>query len=311
MMKPSSFIFKPSKRYTFVDKPMTYHHTEKRAYKPLKLARTQKEHGQVKPVKDFKRFGKGIIAGTGENPDQVFFNFIHKDVHKPFDRKQSPKYQLTLEDDILNSKRWSVGCSYHCPSEVLLPKRDKFRDYNFSNSSEEDKQKYQHYFLDTDHISVRVPDISKSQTSEKSTRIFAPNFGAHEESRSYWVPSVNKEESFNNRSGVKYDIINHLDNNLSGKKSMGILDKTVNNKRKGIAEFDDFRNPMFPNYNKKYQDLLKENNHIFYNYKGVFSELYDSAIKDGSLYLPFRRHEMPSTYKKKDDKEQGLDNPLM
>ena len=100
---------------------------------------------------------------------------------------------------------------------------------------------------------------------------------------------------------VKYNILNNSDDSISSLKDDILMDTTANNKKKGVAEFEDFRNPSNPNFNQRYQKLIKENDHIFYNYKGVFSDLYDSAAKNGNIYMPFRRENDESKKNKGDN----------
>ena len=83
-----------------------------------------------------------------------------------------------------------------------------------------------------------------------------------------------------------------------------MLDRTLNNKKKGVAEFSDFTKPSHPNFNKEYQDLVAKDPKIFMRYKGIFSELYDSAWRNGNIYVPFRNDEKP---KKKEAKKTEND----
>ena len=114
-------------------------------------------------------------------------------------------------------------------------------------------------------------------------------YGSFAESESHWVHRVYKNGTIANRNSVNYNILNNSENNISGKREDALLDKNANHKKKGVAEFEDFRNPSNPNFNYRYQNLFKDNDKIFFNYKGVFSDLYDSAAKNGNIYMPFRR----------------------
>ena len=53
-------------------------------------------------------------------------------------------------------------------------------------------------------------------------------------------------------------------------------------------EFSDYLKPFNYNPNKRYLKCFEDNHNRFRYYKGVFSELYDSAAKNGSIYMPFR-----------------------
>ena len=318
MIHHSPFIFKPKKQYNFTEKPNRNLIMNNR-YKQTILTGAQQQFNKVRPVKDFSRFGKGIIADTGINPDQAYINFIRKDIHKPFEQSQNPAYQfgpkekeIALNSGVFSDKepeiplRWSVGCTYECPSPRLLPKRQPFKSYHFRIKTESDVVK-KHKFLDTDHISIRIPS---PKNTENKTENVKETYGAHAESHSDWIPKIHEKLSAATRSGVEYNIINYTENKLTGaEKKSSLLDKTRFHKLKGICEFSDFRNPNFPNYNKRYQELLSKNNKLFYNYKGICSELYDSAAKNGNLYMPFKSNDYK--IKKETRKNNEMDNPII
>jgi len=100
-----------------------------------------------------------------------------------------------------------------------------------------------------------------------------------------WLPT-NPNFSVNNNSSVIYNIINGEANNLSGIKKIKIFDKKVTNIKKGIAEFSDLSRSFFPNYNPDYPKFTKDG--TFFRYKGLFSQMYDSAWRNGNLVIPFR-----------------------
>ena len=252
---------------------------------PPSLSPNQILFNSINPVKPFTRFRSGKPS-SGNNPDQAYIEFINKDINKPLNRpnihKSLPKY---LPD---NPLRWSVGCTYHCNEPNLVPKYSNFKEYYFNKRNKDDVDKYERSFLPTDHISVRIPEINKSY-GEDSFLNMKRKYGPFAESESYWVPRLYENGTVANRSSVKYNILNNSDDSISAQKEENLMDKTANNKKNGVAEFEDFRNPSNPNFNLRYQKLIKENDHIFYNYKGVFSDLYDSAAKNGNIYMPFRR----------------------
>ena len=144
-------------------------------------------------------------------------------------------------------------------------------------------------FLETDHIGIRVPDFVNKSSDSNNFLSMKAKYGSHAESKNGWVPKTYNLNSVGNRNSVDYDIINFNKNILTGVMHTDMMDKSVNNIKKGVAEFSDYLNPNNPNFNKEYQNYIKENDHIFYNYKGVCSNLYDSASKNGGLYMPFRK----------------------
>ena len=104
------------------------------------------------------------------------------------------------------------------------------------------------------------------------------------ESNSNWVPFFQKDDNNFNRSSVDYNIINYSDNKSSGKRESTILEKSVNNKKKGVTEFFQLHRIFEPNFSPKYSQMFKENNKRFMKYKGSFTQLYDSYNKNGNVY---------------------------
>ena len=284
----SKFVFKPSKKFIFnprppVDKPIN-------PYREQKLTIVQKNFHAYKPVRPFNRFGKPKIANTGIDPSTVFINFNNKDPTQPYNAKDSSVYNEDYRKYVPTEPlKWSVGNTYICNDERLLPRREQFKEYNFSKHIKEDEEKYRSNYLPTDHISIRMPKVSKSVDNRNFPYLqMKSEFGPNENSDSYWVPKIQDKATMSNRSSVEYNIINNQDNPLTGVVNVGILDKAVNNKKKGVAEFSDYLKPFNYNPNKRYLKYYDKNNDRFLYYKGVFSELYDSAARNGNIYMPFK-----------------------
>ena len=284
----SKFVFKPSKKFIFnprppVDKPIN-------PYREQKLTIVQKNFHAYKPVRPFNRFGKPKIANTGIDPSTVFINFNNKDPTQPYNAKDSSVYNEDYRKYVPTEPlKWSVGNTYICNDERLLPRREQFKEYNFSKHIKEDEEKYRSNYLPTDHISIRMPKGSKSVDNRNFPYLqMKSEFGPNENSDSYWVPKIQDKATMSNRSSVEYNIINNQENPLTGVVNVGILDKAVNNKKKGVAEFSDYLKPFNYNPNKRYLKYYDKNNDRFHYYKGVFSELYDSAARNGNIYIPFK-----------------------
>jgi len=284
----SKFVFKPSKKFIFnprppVDKPIN-------PYREPKLTNVQKNFHAYRPVRPFNRFGKPKIANTGIDPSTVFINFNNKDPTHPYNAKDSSVYNEDYRKYVPTEPlKWSVGNTYVCNDERLLPRREQFKEYNFSKHVKEDEEKYRSNYLSTDHISIRMPKGSKSVDNRSFPYLqMKSEFGPNENSDSYWVPKIQDKATMSNRSSVEYNIINNQENPLTGVVNVGILDKAVNNKKKGVAEFSDYLKPFNYNPNKRYLKYYDKNNDRFHYYKGVFSELYDSAARNGNIYMPFK-----------------------
>ena len=285
----SLFVFKPTKKFIFNPRPKLEKPTN--SYKEQKLTLVQKNFNSYKPVRPFNRFGKPKIADTGIDPTTVFINFNNKDPTPPYNAKDSSIYNEYYHKYIPTSPlKWSVGNTCICNDEKLLPKREQFKEYYFNrNNSEASKEKMKNNYLSTDHISIKTPKISKSVDTRSFPFLnMKSEFGTNQNSESYWVPQVQKRATMSNRSSVEYDIINNSNNPVTGVANFGILDKALNNKKKGVAEFSDYLKPFNYNPNKRYLKCYVENNNRFHFYKGVFIELYDSAARNGNIYIPFK-----------------------
>ena len=290
----SAFVFKPTKQFIFNPRPKE--DLPKKSYHEPKLSLVQKNFNTIKPVRPFNRFGLSKKLNMGIDPSTVFINFNNKDPNQPKLNVDSHVY-----DDFCNKyiptepNKWSVGYTYDCKDERLIPRIQQYKDYYFLRRNKEDEEKYKDNYLPTDHISIRMPKLSKSVNKKDNIdNKYYPylkmksEFGTNQKSDSYWVPQIQNKATMSNRSSVEYDIITNNDNISAKADGFGILDKASNNKKKGVAEFADYLKPFNYNPNKRYLKCFEENNNRFRFYKGPFSELYDSAAKNGSIYMPFK-----------------------
>ena len=298
----SAFVFKPTKKFIFNPRPKDQ--LPIKSYKEPKLSIVQKNFNTIRPVRPFNRFGVQKVSNSGIDPSTVFINFNNKDPDHPSLNKDSKIY-----DDYMNKyiptepAKWSIGYTYNCKDEKLLPRKEQFKDYYFIKRSKEDEINYKDNYLPTDHISIRMPKISKSvDKRDQIENKYYPylkmksEFGANQNSESHWVPQIQNKATMSNRSSVEYNIINNSNIISASTDGFGILDKASNNKKKGVAEFSDYLKPFNYNPNKRYLQCYEDNKNRFHFYKGIFSELYDSAAKNGNIYVPFKG-ESQSKYK--------------
>ena len=296
MNKQTLFIFRPSRKYNFScqtshNQNNNYFNLLKR-YKPEHISTTQKNFNTIKPVRPFNRFGKSKISENGIDPEKVFLNFSSHDAKKPYTKPISEIITDGTKFIPSNPLKWSVGTTYTCIKEPILPKKDPYKEYNFIIPKNNSKTIVQETYLPTDHISIRMPDFSKSV--DKNPFPFLNMKGSYGKfccSNSYWAPRRYNDFSTANRSSVAYNIINNGDNSISGVKDVCLFEKTIHNKKKGLEEFIDLQRPFEPNFSKIYEKYEKENEKGFNKYKGVFTELYDSSTKNGNIYAPFARDE--------------------
>lgn len=79
-----------------------------------------------------------------------------------------------------------------------------------------------------------------------------------------------------------------------------IMDIKLFNRKKCIAEFDDLYHVFHPNFSSKYNSTILENPSTFKTYKGVFTNMYDAAHRNGNIIEVFKK-----TMQKKEDKKEN------
>ena len=109
-----------------------------------------------------------------------------------------------------------------------------------------------------------------------------------------WVPK-DQLKTVCNKSSVAYNIIAHTPNTYSGAEVLGVLDKKVTNRKKGVAEFSDLTRVSALKKNEQYNNMYSENNAMFRKKTGIFTYMFDAAIKNGGISLPFGLHLKPLT----------------
>ena len=298
MYKQDKFVFSPTKNYIFTKKENST--ITRPRYTLHKLSPLHSKFNAFRPVRPFNRFGKTKIYNTGIDPPSIFVDFIKKDPDKPYKRYVSPIITQDIRYIPTSPLRWGIGCTKSCNRKELVPKYDPYKEYNFlkkinpnshsiSYESEKDRN-FEKTYLKTDHISIREPKKSKVEDNTKNNYPFLTLKGEYNntsDSNSFWVPRNNANTSFSNKSSVDYNIISNIKDSNYGIQKDVMLNKTMHNKKKGIEEFIVSQRPFGPNYNLKFMKLMRENKERFRKYKGVFTELYDSSIKNGNIFKPF------------------------
>ena len=299
MNKLSPFRFKPSKQYIFSQRIKNNNFEPQHLRKAYSFSTHQKILDTIIPVRPFTRFIKPKIYGTGMDPSTAFIHFMNKDCEKPYKKKLSPVIPDGIEKPPRKNIKWSLGTTYKCNSKEYLPKSDPFKDYYFhpknNNEIKIDRYSTINSFRDNrktnnNKINNEIKnDIIDKDEKKCDLLKMKSNFNFNIESDSFWSPHITNNDNNNfNRSSVNYNILNHKENNISGKTEISLIEKTVNNKKKGVTEFFHLQRNYEPNYSPKFSDFFKENKNGFMRYKGIFTELYDSYIKNGNIYQPFR-----------------------
>lgn len=88
-----------------------------------------------------------------------------------------------------------------------------------------------------------------------------------------------------NKSSVNYNILNHV--HFDNQNNRSYLNKNSFFKRKGVGNFADLTYTFNPNFNPHYEKAFNDNPNIFKSYKGIFSQLYEDAHRNGNIYHPF------------------------
>ena len=276
--KKNAFVFKPSKN-SFQLTSNTKNNTRICIKKSLKHTLTtlnKKCFNNFKPVRPFQRFMKIKISNSGINEEAAFLRFSQRDYSKPYKKKLNPILLQYKNYSPPNNCKWSIGTTYICNNEKLIPKKDPFKEYHFTKKINDTKNS-QNSFLPTMKNNNRNSFLEMKEEYNNTT-----------ESGSFWSPYKSVLNTVANRSSVNYNIINHSKNEISGAKNAKLFDKVIHNKNKGIEEFIDKQRLYAPNINVKYNQLFNDNQLRFRIYKGLFTDRYDSANKSGSNYNIFQ-----------------------
>ena len=314
MNKLSPFRFKPSKKFIFSQKTRNSNLYNLQFRKSHSFSSRRKVFNTIVPVKPFTRFIKPKIYGTGADPSTTFLHFMNKDCEKPYKKQISPIITQGIDNPPPKNIKWSIGTTYKCNNKEYLPKVDPFKEYYFHsrNNDELKNDKYITNYSSRDKININMninnnidKNLIKNKTLNTSEKKFdllkmKKKFNFNSESESFWSPYVIHNDNNNfNRSSVHYNIINNKENKISGKKEISIIEKTVNNKKKGVTEFFHLQRNYEPNYSPKFSLFYKENRNGFMKYKGIFTDLYDSCNKNGNIYQPFKMDKGPQQFNRR------------
>ena len=68
-----------------------------------------------------------------------------------------------------------------------------------------------------------------------------------------------------------------------------ITNPNIHNRKKGLAEYNDLTMAFNTNFNEDYSKLFKDNSNRFKKFTGIFTNMYDSSIKNGGMGMPFNQ----------------------
>ena len=274
--------------------------------KEINFTYLQRVFNEPKPVLPFKRFDEPTIAGSGFDKNCSLIEFSQKDLHKPLLRPKPDLYKRETYKEYLHTSpervnNWSLGYSKDCKIKENLPKLQQFKENNFVDLKNSISNKIPR--IETDHISIRPKEVSKSSNDFKGYFDMKNSYGSHFESKnSSWVPASNVK-TINNLSGVSFNILNQMP--ISTSLNMGMMEKKIANRKKGMSEFEDITNPYSSNLDKNYSESYNKYPLIFKNYQGIFSYMYDAARRNGNLVIPFRSDPELSAKKAEESRQKS------
>ena len=181
-------------------------------------------------------------------------------------------------------KTWALDTNKNCPIRENLPKFQQFKNYYFYKFNQEDKEKYNRYFLPSDHLAIRYPDKSVIENQSFPFLEMKARYNPQSVSKSDWEQGVS-QLSMSNNSSVPYNIINNQKNKYFLRPSASM--KKINFKKIGVGHYADISSCFYPNFNKEFNQAFSDNKNIFKAYKGIFTKMYDDASRNGNIYLPF------------------------
>ena len=93
-----------------------------------------------------------------------------------------------------------------------------------------------------------------------------------------------------NCSSVNYNIISNESIEKNFNKPKNMIDKSKTRmyfKKIGLSKYPDLERPISMHFDKEYKKEYSKNPGIFRVYRGIFSAMYDNAIRNGNIYPPF------------------------
>ena len=256
----------------------------------------QKEFTKPHPARQYTRFPKTKIALTGMDVSGNLLEFINKDIIHPLIRPSLyEQYDIKNENYLKKNKethpnpttKWALKTSARVPNYDFLPKLQPFQTYYFPPEyNNKNPEKYRNFSLKTDHIGIKVPRIQKVKSDESFLKLKGGyNVSTETKKENKWAPFPSKD-SINNLSSKNYDIIN-FQPILVNSSNCQIMNKTLNDRKKGIGEYADLTKTFRINFNQDFQEKVNSNPFRFHKYNGIFSNMYNAAHKNGNIIPPF------------------------
>ena len=258
----------------------------------------QKEFTRPRPSREYTRFLPTKKALSGMDAHGTISEFIKKDIISPLYRQslytpffdiKSPLYK---HNTLYNTKRnenskWALNTMARAPTYDTLPKVQPFKTYYFPPKyNNKDPEKYRALSLKTDHIGIKVPKIKKIEKKSSFLKLKGDYSVSTETKKDDWWNPFPSKNSIKNLSSKNYDIINFKPT-LGINSTFEMMNKTLNNRKKGYGEYLDLTKTFRVNTNKDFVEKYEENPKRFHKFTGIFSNMYDAAHKNGNIIRPF------------------------
>jgi hypothetical protein len=109
---------------------------------------------------------KDKVANTGEDAKNALVEIMKGEIIKPLQRENQ-----TERIEIPQTDRWAVNTQKNCNSRAMLPKIQQYKDYKFIARDSEKVEKYKNFFHKTDNVSIRIPNISKTDETNSFLKL--------------------------------------------------------------------------------------------------------------------------------------------
>lgn len=239
-----------------------------------------------------ERFLPDYKPNTGVNVKENTRILMNKEIIKPMTSDRKNIYDKPLIDFGKRKDKFALNIQLKCPNETYLPKCEPFKPYFFPYRISSTAEKYKRTYLNTDNIAIKYPkesDLAKIEKKDKfSVWDMKAKFNMTTESGSSFAPRK-YQKAMSNKSSVNYNIISVKGEEGFSDNTGSVLERKILFKKKGIGEYKDLTKTYAINPGEKYLEAYNSNPHTFKYYKGIFSHLYDAAIRNGGLTMPFKK----------------------
>lgn len=239
-----------------------------------------------------ERFMPDFVSCSGVNKKENLKILMNKEIIKPPTSDRNTIYIKPILNFENRKDKFSLNFSLKCPNENNLPKYEQYTQLNFPYRNKETADNYKRIHLKTDNIAIKVPNPTELNKTNYNGGIsfleMKSKFNSSTESGSSFSPR-NYDKSINNKSSVNYNIISVKGKEGFSDNTAGVLEPKLLFRKKGVGEYSDLTKTYAINPGNIYLNTYKAEPMSFKHYNGIFTHLYDSAIRNGGLSMPFRK----------------------